>query len=509
MNPLSQDLKSTDSLPDTLLEYQKSWVKDDSQLKIGEKSRRIGLTWAEASDDVLIASSKKSAGGSNVYYIGYNQDMAIEFIEACAGWAKAFNAAASEIEQGILADEEKDIKTYTIKFPRSGHRIVALSSRPANLRGKQGVVVIDEAAFHDSLPELLKAAMALLIWGGRVRVITTHDGDGNPFNDLVQEVRAGKRKGTVHRITFKEAVNQGLYRRVCLRRGIEWSQARQDEWVQSVYDFYGDDAKEELDVIPSQGTGSWLTRALIEARMDERPVLRWTQTDEFALWPPHQREAEALAWLESAVKPLLDQLPAERWKVIGQDFARTAHLSIIWPLVISSNLKSNTPFLIELKNIPYDQQRQILFYLIDAMRKKLRAVVIDKTGNGGYLAETALQSYGEVVHGISLSEAYYRENAPKLKAAFEDAQIIIPKNDDVMDDFRAVKKVNGVPKVPASTGQKGRHGDGYPALLLAHYGTQQDPTEIEFTALPRGHEVESERDHDLDDDLNLGKAGIW
>ena len=40
-----------------LLPYQKRWIADSSQLKIAEKSRRTGLTWAEAADaaqDVVI-----------------------------------------------------------------------------------------------------------------------------------------------------------------------------------------------------------------------------------------------------------------------------------------------------------------------------------------------------------------------------------------------------------------------------------------------------------------------
>jgi phage FluMu gp28-like protein len=198
---------AADAPPPVLLDYQQAWIADDSQLKVSEKSRRTGLTWAEAADDVLIAAAAKNAGGMNVYYIGYNQDMAIEYVEACGMWARVFNHAASAVEEGIWEDDgdDKHIKTFTIKFPDSGHRIVALSSRPANLRGKQGVVVIDEAAFHDKLGELLKAALALLIWGGKVRVISTHNGEQNPFNQLINDIRAGRRKGSVQRITFTGA----------------------------------------------------------------------------------------------------------------------------------------------------------------------------------------------------------------------------------------------------------------------------------------------------------------
>lgn len=73
-----------------LLPYQQKWIADESQLKIAEKSRRIGLTWAEAADCALVAASDKKSGGQNVYYVGYNQDMTMEFIEACAMWARSF-----------------------------------------------------------------------------------------------------------------------------------------------------------------------------------------------------------------------------------------------------------------------------------------------------------------------------------------------------------------------------------------------------------------------------------
>ncbi|EOT8011973.1 hypothetical protein ACKY3E_005851, partial [Escherichia coli] len=84
---------------------------------------------------------------------------------------------------------KEEILTYMIRFPNSGFKIQALSSRPSNLRGLQGDVVIDEAAFHESLDELLKAAMALTMWGARVRIISTHNGVDNLFNQYIQEAR--------------------------------------------------------------------------------------------------------------------------------------------------------------------------------------------------------------------------------------------------------------------------------------------------------------------------------
>ena len=378
--------------PAVLLPYQQRWIADESQLKIAEKSRRIGLTWAEAADDVLIASADH---GQNVYYIGYNQDMAIEYIEACGMWAKSFNQAAGEIEEGIWEEDKADkhIKTYTIRFPGSGRRIVALSSRPANLRGKQGVVVIDEAAFHDKLSELIKAAMALLIWGGRVRIISTHDGADSPFAELIEQVRAKKRKGSVFKCSFKEAVEEGLYKRVCLRLGKPYDPAEEAAWVQDVYDFYAEDAEEELDVVPKKSAGAYLSSVLIEARMQPVPILRLAKDDAFGKWPEHIRNAEIHDWCRENLLPLLRKLDPERAHILGEDFARSGDLTVFAPGEIGLDLVRRVPFQVELRNIPFAQQKQILWYILDRL-PNFKAAALDSRGNGQQMAEDTADQYG-------------------------------------------------------------------------------------------------------------------
>ncbi len=148
---------------EVLLPYQKRWIADKSDLKIAEKSRRTGLTWAEAADAALNGSMAASAGGCDTFYVGTTKDMAREFIDACAMWAKAYDFAASEVGEEVLVDEDKDILVYVINFA-SGFKIKALSSNPANLRGMQGNVVIDEGGIQKDLAALLKAAMALTMW---------------------------------------------------------------------------------------------------------------------------------------------------------------------------------------------------------------------------------------------------------------------------------------------------------------------------------------------------------
>lgn len=163
-----------------------------------------------------------------------------------ADWAEHFNLAASTIDQFVLADAEKDILTFRVRFA-SGHRVTALSSRPSNLRSKKGVVRIDEAAFHEDLGELLKAAKAILMWGGRVIVWSTHNGIDNLFNEMVKDVESGISK---HKITLSDAIADGLYKRICLVNNQEWSSNAEQEWVDGLYRAYGPAASEELDCIP-------------------------------------------------------------------------------------------------------------------------------------------------------------------------------------------------------------------------------------------------------------------
>jgi phage FluMu gp28-like protein len=155
-----------------LLPYQRRWIADLSAVKVWEKSRRIGATWAEAADAAVNAVDPE---GSDWYYIGYNKDMAREFIDEAADWSRRVSHSAAVVEEIAFDDQDKDILAYRIRF-KSRNQIIALSSRPSNLRGKKGVAIIDEAAFHEDLAGLLKAALAFTMWGGRVHVISTHNG---------------------------------------------------------------------------------------------------------------------------------------------------------------------------------------------------------------------------------------------------------------------------------------------------------------------------------------------
>ena len=248
-------------------------MKDLSPVKLTQKSRRIGVSWADAADAALTAAQ---SSGHDAWYIGYNYDMAEQYIADVAMWAKAYNLAASVVEEFALADEDQDILAFRVRFA-SGHRVTALSSRPTNLRNKKGRIIIDEAAFHNDLGELLKAALAIIMWGGRVSIISTHNGADNDFNDLVQSVLKGEKgdQFSLHTYPLKTAIADGLYQRICLVTNTPYSLEAESQWEAELRQLYGNDATEELDCIPKALTGRILDAIAPHHLLSEAPPNRW------------------------------------------------------------------------------------------------------------------------------------------------------------------------------------------------------------------------------------------
>lgn len=488
---LPDELAGAGSLPAVLLSYQQELLAATSThaLVVTDKSRRVGATWGVGADAVLTSAAQRTAGGMDTLYIGYNLDMAREFVDTCAMWAKAFVSAASAVEEWLFEEEgEKGernaIAAFRIRFA-SGFEIVALSSKPRSLRGRQGYVIIDEFAFHDAPAELLKAALALLIWGGKVLVISTHNGVDNPFNELIQQIREGRRPGKVVRITFEDALRQGLYRRICLVRGLEWSEAREADWAAGIRAMYGEGAAEELDCIPSQGSGVWLTRALIEANMDPAlPVKRLTCPKGFELKGDAERTAFVAAWLRQEIDPLLARLDPKRAHAYGFDFARSGDLSVLVPGEEEQDLGILIPFVLEMRNTPFRQQEQVVFHIADRLPRFV-AAKHDARGNGQHLAEYAMQRYGASrVEAVMTTQGWYLEHMPPLKATIEDIGLRMPMDADLMADLRMVTVQRGIPMVPEgkSKGSDGgqRHGDFAVALALLHAALRGDWEEYDY-----------------------------
>jgi phage FluMu gp28-like protein len=485
-----------------LLYYQAQIVRacEIHDVVVVEKSRRTGATWGAAADAVLRSGSARNAGGMDTLYMGTSHDMAKEFIDAAANWARLFDRACSDTTD-ILFDDGSDegIKALKIDFA-SGFSIVALSSKPRSLRGRQGFAILDEAAFVDNLAELLKAALAFLIWGGKVLIISTHNGADNPFNQTILDIRAGRLRYGLVRFDLDDALRDGLFERICLINAHKhgaWTPAKEADWREKLIADYRDGADEELYCIPSQGSGVWLPAPLIEARMVDAPVLRLAFPASFTMLPEAVRKAEVQRWIDTELRPVMEAtLDPYLMSGFGMDVGRYRDLSVMCPMQITRTLRRTIPFMVELARVPFQQQEQIR----DAVVKGLPRFIggrTDATGIGASLAESGAQTFGPAMVEVKFSAEWYRTETPPVKAAFEDDMITVPRDAEIAADLRALKIIRGVAQLPAlrqaSAGGGTRHGDAAIAIILAYSATRQPQEAYDYQSARRGAQEDNPR----------------
>ena len=428
------------SAPITLLPYQAAWVGDPSPLKVAEKSRRIGFSWATAYEAVMHAST----GVGNVYYQSYDHDMVRGFINDAADWAERIQKAVSSagVEEDLLDVGTSDpVQVFRLRMG-SGKEILAMTSAPRAFRSKgrpgdKGI--IDEAAFIDDLDEVLKAALAFLMWGGSIEVMSTHNGDANPFAALVSDIKDGVRPGSLHTVTLSDALADGLFRRICEVRGIDWTPEAEAAWGAEVRAFYADKAAEELDCLPTSGTGVWLEWALIRAA-------------EHADAGDPQRYSGGTTWM-------------------GVDVARRRNL---WVAFILEEVPLGL-MVRELRverNIPFARQYEIVKELDD--RYHPVRILVDQGGMGEAVVEHLQTQHGASrVEGVLLQGARRLDVATALREGLEDRRLWIPADADLRADLHAVRaeqgRTGGTRLVADDDREKG-HADRFWALALACAG---------------------------------------
>ena len=473
---------SASEIPSILLPYQVRWHLDTADVRICDKGRRIGFTWGAWAPEA-VGEAARDQGGMDQFYMGYNQGMAAEFIGDCATFARWFNVACSQIdvafEKAIIDNERRDVVRYKITLA-SGRKIEALSAMPYNWRGRQGHARIDEAGHIDNLGPVIDGAMAYLIWGGRVSIGGTHNGEDNPFNDLLKDVKAGKLPWSHHHVPFSQAVREGLYRRICLVTKKPWSPEAEAAFIADVRSKYrtSEAADEELECIPMRGTGVYFSRLLLEkCAADGLQVLHYTKKPEFVLDPDRLRITQQ--WIDDVLQPAVHELAPDRRTVLGQDFARDGDLSpIVIGQAIAGSTKWRTPLRIELRKIPFDCQKLIVAWLLQNL-PLFHHAKFDARGNGQSHAEAALQLVGpQRVECVQLTGGWYDTWFPRYHQAFEDGDIQTFGDEDWIADHRSVVLVKGSPRMSdaRTKGSDGgdRHGDTAVSGVLMWAAARQE-----------------------------------
>lgn len=468
-------------IPHILMPSQARFHADMSPVRFAVKGRRVGFTFGGFSAEAALEAARAN-GGMDQFYMGYNQGMAAEFIGDCASFARWYGVICSDVDVGlqqvVINDEKQDIVTYKIKFA-SGHKIEALSAVPHNWRGRQGHARIDEAGHVRDLMKVIEGALAYLMWGGRVSICGTQNGEDNPLNELLKRIKAGSLGWSLHEIYFQQAVREGLYRRICLMTKKVWTPEGEAEFIRATRAMYPDAqiADQELEGIPLRGSGVYFSRLLLEKCADKTcDVLRFAKPADFVL--DAQRLEITQQWFEDVVAPRIALLPPDQRTVFGQDFGRNGDLSVIVVGQKSTGLGWRTPLRIELRTIPFDCQ-WLIVKLLGRTLPLFAHAKFDARGNGQSHAEAAVQEFGPSrVERVMFTPKWYDEHWPKYHHAYEDGEIETFGDEDWIQDHRSVILVNGQARVSEARikGSDGhdRHGDAAIAGLLMWAASHSD-----------------------------------
>lgn len=422
------------------LPCQSDWIKDNSRLKLMEKSRQIGISWSSA-----FACCERTAGQGaqwDQWVSSRDEIQAKLFIEDCKLWAKVMNHAAKDLGEVVFNEREK-MSAYVLEFS-NGRRIHSMSSNPDAQAGKRGGRVLDEFALHPDQRKLWAIAYPGITWGGNLEIISTHRGSNCFFNELVREVKErGNPKGiSLHTVTLQTVLDQGfLYK---LQERLPQDDPRQEMDEAEYFDFVRagcadeESFQQEFMCNPANDDVKFLDYGLITG----------SEYGQYEEW--HQMQDGAL--------------------FCGVDIGRKKDLTVLWVLEKQGDV-FYTRHVETLEKMRKSDQEKILYPWF----AKAARVCIDATGLGIGWTDDAQDKFGTYrVEGVTFSNSVKESLAYPVRNAMEDRKLRIPCDDKIRADLRLVKKTTttaGNIRFVAESTDDG-HADRFWALALAlHAGS--------------------------------------
>ena len=400
-----------------LYDYQKRWLQDDSRFKVAMFARQTGKTFTTTLEIVLDCLAHEAKGEKTRWVIlSRGERQAKEAMnEGVKVHLNAMGIACEIME--VPFKEDTTINALEVIFP-NGSKITALPANPDTARGFSANVFLDEFAFHADSREIWKALFPVISAGWKLRVVSTPNGKGNKFYELMTDLE--NTEWSRHQTDIYQAVADGLPRNIeQLRKGLN----DEDAWAQ------------EFELKWLDEASSWLSFDLIDS-------------------------VEHI----DAGKPELYQGGS---CFVGMDIAARNDLTVIWVLELVGDVYW-TRELITLKRVPLREQLEEL----NRVMKQYHVVGgnLDQTGMGEKMVEDAQAEHGKRIQGTLFNVSTKLKMATIGKTAFEDRKIRIPQgNSDLREDLHKLKKItgsNGIPRFTAESDSNG-HADRTWACFLA------------------------------------------
>lgn len=430
------------------LPFQEKWIKDDSRLKLMEKSRQIGISWSTA---YKAAERTAMAGQKWDQWVSSRDDLQARlFIEDCKLFAGILQIAAQDLGERVI-DEKTKLTAYVLEFA-SGKRIHSMSSNPDAQAGKRGGRILDEFALHPDPRKLWSIAYPGITWGGSMEIISTHRGSHNFFNQLIREVREhGNPKNiSLHRVTLQDALDAGFLWK--LQQALP-----KDHEVQAM------DEAAYFDFIKSgcADDESFQQEYMCEPADDDSAFLEYDLIAGCEYAAGEEWELDLTS--RQGVAPT-GQLFA------GLDIGRKKDLTVLWVLEKLGDVLY-TRAVIELRNMPKPDQEKVIWPILAHVQR----ACFDNTGLGIGWTDDAQKAFGQYrIEGVTFTGQTKEALAYPVRGAMEDKKLRIPYKPEIRADLRAVTKVTttaGNIRFTAERSENG-HADRFWALALAVHAAQ-------------------------------------
>jgi phage FluMu gp28-like protein len=202
------------------------------------------------------------------------------------------------------------------------------------------------------------------------------------------------------------------------------------------------------------------------------------------------RDAVVRDFCREKLLPILATFDTDRRHDLGSDFARTGDGAATIVTELGRDLVRRQRLILEMHNVPFEMQRDVLFYIQDRLPRYGHGA-FDAGGNGGYIAEVSNQRYGARISEIKLSQEWYRVNGVAYVEAIGQRTVRLGADEDVVRDHQALSYVGGIIRVPDDMRYKGedgltRHGDTAIAGMLGWYASRQGAAEYGYEPVRPG-----------------------
>lgn len=429
-----------------LLNYQKHWLSDESQIKIWEKSRQIGASFVQAYEDVRDCATGRVR---DVWYSSADESAATAYIKYCRHWIELFQSPLTMINSALV-NVDDDITTLRVSF-LNGATIHALSSNPKNFRSKRGKVVLDEFAFHGDAAELWNAAKPVTTWGYDLRIISSHFTTDSLFFQFVKSIRSGELGWSLHRTTIEDAVSDGLVDKILER---DATNDERLEWVSAI------------------------RRECFNEATFNREYMCTPDSESNRLFTPDEITAAV-----SDVPPSLQPL----W--LGVDLGRYHDPTEI----VFLGYDGTRYFVTDIQTFhdkPLIETEQHIAQLIKI--HNLRGVAIDNTGIGQGTAENLQKKFPHIVIPYTFSASSKESLALRFRDYITQKLLCLPPSRALLDQCRDViisPRVNSTFSIHADRAA-GHNSDKFWAACLALHAAVHRPAQVGgFVAATRKTDV--------------------